>query len=140
MPGLIHKRGALAAARTGDAVNSERRSSGSQFYIVHGSTFDDQTLDLIQRQTRSMTGDADFAIAEEARAVYREDGGAPNLDGQYTVFGELVEGFDVLDCIAGVATARKTGRRTSPRLVDRPLEDVAMTVRPIESFTSAPGD
>lgn len=132
--GLFHKRGVLAAARTGDAVNPERRSSGSQFYVVQGTTFDDQTLDMVEQQIRMATRDTSFAFSDKARKAYIEEGGAPNLDGQYTVFGEVVEGLDVLDAIAGVPTPRKTGDRVSPQLVDRPLEAVAMTVRALDDY------
>lgn len=133
--GLFHKRGALAAARTGDAVNPERRSSGSQFYIVQGTTFDDQTLDMVEQQIRMSTRKKDFAFSEEARAAYKTEGGAPNLDAQYTVFGELVEGFDVLDAVAATATPRKTGQHVSPQLADRPTEPVTMTVRPLPNYS-----
>lgn len=131
----FHKRGALAAARTGDVMNPERRSSGSQFYIVQGSTFDDRTLDMVEQQVRMTMRDTAFAFSDEARAVYREVGGAPNLDAQYSVFGEVVEGFDVLDAVAAVATPRKTGRGGSSRLTDRPFDDVPMTVRPLPEYT-----
>lgn len=132
--GLFHKRGAVAAARTGDAVNPERRSSGSQFYVVHGMPFDDATLDRVEQQIRTATADADFSFTDSVRAVYREVGGAPNLDGQYTVFAEVVEGFDVLDAVAAADTPRKTGQRVDPQLVDRPLEPVTMTVRPVADY------
>ena len=134
VPGRFHIRGTVAAARTGDAVNPERRSSGSQFYIVQGMTFDNQTLDLIEQQIRMAMRDTTFAFSEEARAAYQEIGGAPNLDGQYTVFAEVVEGLDIVDAVASVATARKTGQRVNPQLIDRPAEDVVMTVRPLPDY------
>lgn len=138
--GLFHKRGAVAAARTGDAGNPERRSSGSQFYIVHGTTYDDKTLDLIEQQTRMALRGSDFRFGENARKVYRTVGGTPNLDGQYTVFGEVVEGLEILDEVAATPTARGMGRRTSPQLVDRPLDEVAMTVRPILDYEPSADD
>lgn len=136
VPGLYHRRGVLAAARTGDAVNPERRSSGSQFYIVQGTTFDDQTLSMLEQQIRMTTRDSSFAFSDEARAAYENVGGAPNLDGQYTVFAEVVEGLDVLDAVAAVPTPRKSGQRVSPQLADRPAEDVPMTVRPLPDYTA----
>lgn len=139
VPALYHKRGALAAARTGDHVNPERRSSGSQFYIVQGTTFDDFQLGMVQQQVRAALRNPEFSFSEEARQVYETVGGAPNLDMQYTVFGEVVEGLDVLDRIAGVATPRSTGQHTQPALVDRPLEPVAMTVRPLPDYEAPAG-
>jgi peptidyl-prolyl cis-trans isomerase B (cyclophilin B) len=135
IPGRFHRRGAVAAARTGDDVNPDRRSSGSQFYIVQGSTFDDAALDRVEQQVRIATGDMEFAFSDSARAAYRETGGAPNLDAQYTVFAEVVEGFDVLDAIAAVDTPRKTGLRVHPQLIDRPVQPVTVTVRPIAEYS-----
>ena len=132
--GLFHKRGVIAAARTGDAVNPERRSSGSQFYIVQGTTFDDQTLKMLEQQIRMTARDSSFAFSDEARTAYKEVGGAPNLDGQYTVFGEIVEGLDVLDAVAAVPTPRLTGQRVSPQVIDRPADDVIMSVRPLPEY------
>ncbi|MCH5248152.1 MAG: peptidylprolyl isomerase [Muribaculaceae bacterium] len=113
-PNHFHKRGALAAARTGDNINPERRSSGSQFYIVTGRTFDDPTLDIIAQRSGQ-------PIPEDIRQVYKTEGGTPHLDGAYTVFGEVVKGMDVVDKIQQVETDR----------YDRPLDDVkiiSMTV------------
>lgn len=111
-PALFHKRGALAAARKGDDVNPERRSSGSQFYIVHGRTFTDVQLDsieVVRLQGRK--------ILPERREYYRATGGTPQLDGNYTVFGEVVKGQEVVDKIAGMPVS--AGPDTN-----RPLEDV----------------
>ncbi len=119
-PLLIHKRGALAAARQPDQVNPERRSSGSQFYIVHGRVFPEAQLSDIEQGMPSRVGDPAFQFSADARRTYLRDGGAPFLDMQYTVFGELVSGFDTLDRIAQVSTNE----------TDRPLEPVSMTVRP----------
>lgn len=130
---LFHKKGALAAARTGDQVNPQRRSSGSQFYIVHGQVYETEMLDRIEKQIwASMQG---FAFSEGAREAYTTVGGTPQLDMQYTVYGELVEGFDVLDQIAATSTARKTGEQVPGALIDRPAEDVSMTVTPVENYT-----
>ena len=137
---LYHRKGALATARTGDHVNPQRESSGSQFYIVHGTRYDDATLDAVQEQIRSATSNPNFAFTEEMREVYRTQGGAPNLDQQYTVFGQLVEGFDVLDAIASTNTARSTGASAPPHLGDRPLQAVPMVVTPLEGYSEpAPG-
>ncbi len=132
-PDLFHKRGALAAARQGDQVNPERRSSGSQFYIVHGTPADSSLLDQMEQQVRSGAR-SDFRFSAEQRAVYQAEGGTPFLDQQYTVFGELVEGFDVLEKIAQTSTPRRSGQPAAPPLMDRPLDPVSMTVRPLPEY------
>ncbi|MCB9295000.1 MAG: peptidylprolyl isomerase [Lewinellaceae bacterium] len=109
---LIHIKGALAAARTGDAVNPQKRSSGSQFYIVQGQQLTEEMLDRIEAQKG-------IRYSKEQREAYLEMGGTPFLDREYTVFGRVVEGLDVLDKIAGVQT---DGR-------DRPVQDVAMKIK-----------
>jgi peptidyl-prolyl cis-trans isomerase B (cyclophilin B) len=111
---LIHVKGAIAAARTGDNVNPEKRSSGSQFYIVHGSPVDDNLLKNLEMR-KGVT------YTDEQRADYLAHGGTPFLDRDYTVFGKLLTGFDVLDKIAAV---QKDGR-------DRPLSDVRMYIKVI---------
>jgi cyclophilin family peptidyl-prolyl cis-trans isomerase len=93
----FHFKGALAGARMPDNVNPEKESSGSQFYIVQGKTFTDAELDAIQKRTG-------HTLTEAQRNVYKTIGGTPHLDGSYTVFGEVVEGLDVVDKIAAVAT------------------------------------
>ena len=113
-PQLFHKRGVLAAAREGDSVNPERKSSSSQFYIVWGRVFEtDSLLDARYEQTKRY-GTA--PIADEVRETYRTIGGTPHLDGIYTVFGEVVSGLDVVDIIQNVETDDN----------DRPLEDVVV--------------
>ena len=131
---LFHRRGALAAARQGDQVNPNRESSGSQFYIVDGTVYPDSILTLIEQQLRQQIPDPAFAFSDSARAIYTTDGGTPNLDGMYTVFGELVEGYEVLDAIASTATARSTNQRVRRELIDRPLEPVWMIVRPLPDY------
>ena len=109
---LFHKKGALAAAREGDDVNPQKASSGSQFYIVQGKVWTSGALDTLQ--TKRLKG---AVIPQDRRAAYMNEGGSPHLDGNYTVFGQLVEGFDVLDKIAATPTSKGTDK-------DRPLEDV----------------
>jgi len=108
---LIHKKGALAAARKGDNENPEQASSGSQFYLVQGRVLTPEEINLL-----SQSGRASFT--EESARVYTTLGGTPHLDGAYTVFGEVMEGLEVLDAIAS-------------RPVDaynRPLEDVIYSI------------
>ena len=111
--GIFHRRGVLAAAREGDDVNPEQRSSAMQFYIVWGKIFDEQGLDNVQKRLDERTGGR-VKLTPEMREVYKTVGGTPHLDGQYTVFGEVVSGLDVVDAIQQVPTDRN----------DRPLDDV----------------
>jgi peptidyl-prolyl cis-trans isomerase B (cyclophilin B) len=110
-PALFHKRGALGAARTGDDVNPTRASSGSQWYIVQGKRFTDAGLDSVEKYRLKGR-----KIPDDERTVYRQLGGAPHLDQQYTVFGEVVRGMDVVDSIAAV--------KTSGPPLDRPVDEV----------------
>ena len=165
-PKYYHKKGALAAARTGDEVNPERRSSGSQFYIVTGKVYKEGELVQMEKQMQqqqlqqvfndlcvrhrdeiiSLRKNRDqaglqalqerletetYATAEtmekatipaDIRQAYTTVGGTPFLDNQYSVFGEVIEGLDVVDKIQAVATAPG----------DRPKEDISMTVEVIE--------
>ncbi len=107
-----HFKGTLAAARQPDQVNPEKKSSGSQFYIVQGIPVNAQILDQLTRQKN-------IIYTEEDKARYLKDGGYPYLDNEYTVFGEVVEGMDVIDKIAAVKTAPG----------DRPIKDLKMKVR-----------
>jgi len=102
-----HKRGALAAARQGDNVNPTKASSGSQFYIVDGRTFSNDELTMISRQYG-------ITFTPEQVNIYTTEGGAPFLDGNYTVFGEVEKGMDIVDKIAAQAKDRN----------DRPSNDI----------------
>ncbi len=133
LPGRYHKRGALATARSGDNMNPERASNGSQFYIVHGSIYPEELLDQLQSRAQQMIPDSTFEYSAEARATYMNEGGAPMLDGMYTVFGELVEGYAVLDRITRVLTPKRAGQPGSP-MGDMPMVDVSMEVRPLPGY------
>lgn len=162
--GLFHKRGALAAARQGDEVNPERRSSGSQFYIVWGQVYNEGQLRQFSKQLKMQRTQAVFnrlvsehreeimqmrrernraglqelqdrlvaeaeketagcaGLSEEQQKIYLTVGGTPHLDGQYTVFGEVEEGLDIVEMIQNSATGRG----------DRPVDDIEMKISVIE--------
>jgi cyclophilin family peptidyl-prolyl cis-trans isomerase len=109
---IFHRKGVLAAAREGDNVNPEKRSSASQFYIVKGRTFTDKALDSIE--VVRLHG---YKLPQAHREVYKTIGGTPQLDQNYTVFGEVVSGLDVVDKIALMPTSKGEDR-------DRPLRDI----------------
>ena len=157
---LFHKRGALAAARQGDEVNPERRSSGSQFYIVWGQVYNESQLHQFSKQLRMQKVKSAFnnlvaehrdeimqmrrdrnrdglqalqeqliaeaenkvgktGLTDEQLKLYSTLGGTPHLDGQYTVFGEVEEGLDVVEMIQNSATGRG----------DRPVDDIEMKLK-----------
>ena len=160
----FHKKGALAAARTSDAANPERVSSGSQFYIVSGRKYTESEISQMERrqmmETRreffeelskpyqqqidslkaiedreglkaiqkkvlaqadaKLAADPDlYAMDVERKMAYQEQGGTPHLDGSYTVFGQVIEGLDVVDAIAK-AEANKA---------NRPIDDIIMSMK-----------
>lgn len=112
-PQRFHKRGAIGAAREGDDVNPERASSACQFYIVYGRRFNDDMLNHMQQRLDETTKGA-VSLPPEVREAYKTYGGTPHLDGQYTVFGEVLEGIDTVRDIEWVETDKN----------DRPLQDV----------------
>lgn len=114
-PNLVHIKGALAAARMGDGSNPQKKSSGSQFYIVDGKPVPENQL----KNFELMKG---VNYSDEQKEILINEGGTPFLDMEYTVFGRVVEGFDVIDAIS---SAQKDGR-------DRPVEDIKMTVKVIK--------
>jgi cyclophilin family peptidyl-prolyl cis-trans isomerase len=109
LPNHHHKKGALAAARTN---NPAKESSGSQFYIVQGGVFDAEELKAMEENKKAVT--SDFKFTPEAVKDYISIGGAPHLDGEYTVFGEVIEGLEIVDKIA----------LTETRQGDRPAKDI----------------
>ncbi len=111
---LIHKKGALAAARLGDDVNPQKASHASQFYIVQGKTFTAEGLDSVEQI--KLKG---RKISPADRLVYTTMGGTPHLDQNYTVFGEVVQGYEVVEKIVNVATSQGED-------LDRPLQDVSI--------------
>ena len=145
VPGKFHKKGALAAARMGDNVNPEKRSSASQFYIVQGEVYTNQQLEEFEMRitqqnayqlamqrfneqreklmkpemsqetlrrifdslmTSELRNVHEFRFSPEAKQAYTTVGGTPHLDNSYTVFGEVVEGLEVVDAIAAAETAQ----------------------------------
>ncbi len=155
---LIHKRGAVGMAREGDDVNPEKKSAGSQFYLVKGKVYTQQTLDELENKLilrkksalykkvfaeklsklkdqkkidtlaisldMSITFDSiwekqpKFKFTEQQRKVYTTIGGIPHLDGNYTVFGEVVQGMDIVNEFSSVATDNN----------DRPLKDIKFSI------------
>ncbi|MFA6326647.1 MAG: peptidylprolyl isomerase, partial [Bacteroidales bacterium] len=140
-PNLLHKRGAVNAARMGDDENPGRSSDGTQFTIIQGNTYNDSTLAIAEKRINTwlaynkvinkpehksdldkldsltnielMTMDH-YSFPEAHREIYKTLGGAAHLDQNYTVFGEVVKGMNIVDSIAGVETDSQ----------DKPINDV----------------
>jgi peptidyl-prolyl cis-trans isomerase B (cyclophilin B) len=108
---LFHQKGAIAMARESDDVNPKNASSSTQFYIVEGRTFTNNEMDKIEEKFKIL-------IPESHRSVYRSVGGAPFLDMNYTVFGQVVDGLAVIDKIAHAAKDKN----------NRPLTDIHMKI------------
>lgn len=122
LPYHYHQRGALAMARKGDDENPERRSSASQFYIVWGKTFSRRQLSAISARVDQATGQ-EGTLTPDMWRTYEHDGGAPHLDGQYTVFGHVVKGLKVIEQLQGTPTGPH----------DRPINDLRiLTARVVE--------
>ncbi len=115
IPGKFHKKGALGAARMPDKVNPQKASSGSQFYIVQGKVLSEQELNMY-------ASNYNLNFTSEELDVYTTVGGTPHLDGEYTVFGEVIEGFEVIDAIASVNTDK----------AGKPLQPITMTIEIVE--------
>jgi peptidyl-prolyl cis-trans isomerase B (cyclophilin B) len=113
LPQIIHRRGCVAMAREPDAVNPEMRSSACQFYIVWGKRFSSAEIEKAQERLDTMTHGR-VKLTPEMIKVYKSVGGTPHLDGQYTVFGEVTEGLDVVERIQKAETDE----------FDRPFEDI----------------
>jgi cyclophilin family peptidyl-prolyl cis-trans isomerase len=157
-PAYFHKRGALAAAREGNDVNPEMRSSGTQFYIVHGTRLSDNEINEMEQKMNSnikqaffskilketsdsisssgnpmdpgkvqeiasikmfnyLTSHKDYKFTPEQRNIYKTSGGVPRLDGTYTVFGEVIDGMEVVDKIAAVKTDNEDKPLTEVKIV-----------------------
>ena len=115
---FIHKKGVLAAARQPDNVNPNKESSGSQFYIMQGVKQTKEEVDKIT-ESRNKRRDTPITYTEEQYKIYEEVGGKPHLDMDYTIFGEVIEGFEVIDKIAAVEVDRR----------NRPKKDIIMTIK-----------
>lgn len=113
---LYHKKGAIAAARKGDMVNPEQSSSGSQFYIVQGQVFSKEQLEAFVKMEKHK----EFSTQEIED--YTTIGGTPHLDDAYTVFGEVINGLDIIDRIASTPVDE----------YNRPLEDVVYKIRVVD--------
>lgn len=121
---LYHQKGALAAARLGDGQNPKKESSGSQFYIAQGKVYSPEQLERIERSKQKTTPEMnmeeipEFGFTKEQIESYTTVGGIPFLDQSYTVFGQIVEGIEVIDKIASVKVNKANG--------NRPVNDVRM--------------
>ncbi len=120
MPYYYHLRGMVGAAREGDDVNPRWRSSGCQFYIVWGKEWSSRTI----RQQRDLLAEKGIEMTADMMSQYEQYGGSPHLDGQYTIFGQVVEGLDVVREIQRVPTDS----------LDRPVQDVRILRAVVEQM------
>jgi len=127
LPQIYHRRGMVAAARESDRVNPERRSGAAQFYIVWGKVYDDKRLAKVQERLDSATN-GQVKLTPEMIETYKTVGGTPHLDGQYTVFGEVTQGLDIVERIQQVETDKN----------DRPINDIRILSVKILSDPYAP--
>lgn len=118
-PKFFHRRGVLAAAREGDKVNPEKRSSAAQFYLLQGRVFRNGELDSLQTKLQDTRK---IRFSDEQRKAYTTIGGYPSLDNNYTIFGEVIEGMEVIDQIAQQPTDK----------TNRPLKDIRFTISKIK--------
>ena len=116
LPQLFHRRGVVAAAREPDEVNPEMRSGACQFYIVWGRQLNDVAIGRIQQRLDTLTK-GQVQLTPEMIEVYKTQGGTPHLDGQYTVFGEVLQGLDVVDKIQQSATDKRHRPYTDVRIL-----------------------
>ena len=116
LPQLFHRRGVVAAAREPDEVNPEMRSGACQFYIVWGRQLNDVAIGRIQQRLDTLTK-GQVQLTPEMIEVYKTQGGTPHLDGQYTVFGEVLQGLDVVDKIQQSATDKRHRPFTDVRIL-----------------------
>ena len=127
LPQIYHRRGMVAAARESDRVNPERRSGAAQFYSVWGKVYDDKRLAKVQERLDSATN-GQVKLTPEMIETYKTVGGTPHLDGQYTVFGEVTQGLDIVERIQQVETDKN----------DRPINDIRILSVKILSDPYAP--
>ena len=123
MPYLYHVRGAMAAARDPDDVNPEKRSSGCQFYIVWGKKFTDTSI----REKRALLKSRGYEMSGKMVDDYIMKGGTPHLDGEYTVFGEVIDGLKVVRVIQLTPTDAN----------DRPRQDIVIRHVEVEQESAA---
>lgn len=116
LPQLFHRRGVVAAAREPDEVNPEMRSGACQFYIVWGKQLNDVAIGRVQQRLDTLTK-GQVQLTPEMIEVYKTQGGTPHLDGQYTVFGEVLQGLDVVDKIQQSATDKRHRPYTDVRIL-----------------------
>lgn len=121
LPNHIHKKGVLSAARQGDAVNPNKESSGSQFYIVQGRPVNPDNLSKIESGRKKKESNF-MGYSEDQINSYTTIGGTPHLDGGYTVFGEVIDGLNVIDSIASMPINGS----------NRPRKDVFMTMEVVK--------